>query len=364
MEIDLPPSFDLSEYEKQSFDKRAIQGIHMDRSTLNFFHVLPRIGFANNVSEKRKGLADMGFRMLYGTNRKNIWYKRKINARIVNLPRIHTQMINEAKPVLLDIFMDVTPSDKDWKNMCEVPVKEIEQGKKSHEKTIRRRKSEYQDIVGSFPIFRQKLIKPDGTFEMHPKIPQRKYQSDNDNRLNEFITSYSYPPFGQTNFDVKDYVDFNYLIRLKKFWKSTLLILNEILTKHRLRKEMDWLVYHIINNDVGLHVLFDNLSLESELKWFRTLKDPEFQSIPPPFFDVDPYPFTPLDARNGILEIKKFVQEFEDAEIPPALESYKISQKTMRKRMYELALHAADAYHKSKNYKQYELIMDEIDRNL
>ncbi len=330
--------FNIFEYEKQSFEQRVQQGLLMDRSTLNLFHIVPRMGFGNDA-DKMNGFKDMGFRMLYEDNRQHPGYRRKINARLVNSSKVHKQIVNAAKPILLDIFMESTPTDKDWKNLSEI----LGKNKKSHDKTIRRRKTQYQDLVAPLPKTKKNL-------------------SGKDKRPNPFITSYSQPSFGKLSLDTRNYVDYNYFIRLKKFWKDVLLVLEEILDKFGLRKEMDWFVHHIVNNDVGLHVLFDDLSLERELCWFKTLKTVELKSLSLPLFGIDQYPFTSDDAKKGISELKNFIEEFDKTKIPSALCSYKISQKTMRKRMYEIALYSADGYHTSGNLPYHELIMNEIDK--
>lgn len=332
------PISDICEYEKQSFEQRVKQGLLMDRSPLNLFHGISRMGFGDNA-EKIEGVKDMGFRMLYQNNRQDPGYRRSINAKLVNSTKIHDQIINLTKPVLLDIFRKSFPTDRDWKKLSEIPGKD----KPSHEKTIRRRKKQFPELINPLP-----------------KI--RNNQNEKDSRLNSFVTSYTQLPLGNPKFDVRNYVDCNYFIRLERFWKDTLEVLREIMEKFGLEKEITWFVYHIVNNDVGLHVLFDNLSLECELRWFKTLKTGELTNLSLPLYGMDPNPFTIEDAKKGISELRSFIHEFDKLEIPSSLCFYKISQKTMRKRMYEIALHAADGYHCQGNFQQYELIMQEIDR--
>ena len=330
---------DVFEYEKQLFEQRANQGLEMDRSQLNFFHAFPGIGFANNDKDRMDAFSNMSMTMLYEMNRQNPTYRREVNARLVNLPKIHNDIINMAKPILLDIFKQSISTDKDWKSLSEIPG----ENRPSHEKTIRRRKARYKDVFPPFNI-KEKL-------------------SSKDKRVNLFTTSYSGPAFGTARLDTRNYVDYNYFNRLKKFWNDVLYILEEILNKFGpIKTEMDWFVYHIVNNDIGLHVLFDDLSFQSELSWFKTLEGSELKCTELQFLCNDPHPFTPNDATNGILELKKFIQEFDKKKIPSALHPYMISQKTMKKRMYEIALHAADRYNVSGNRQLYELLMREINR--
>lgn len=101
---------------------------------------------------------------------------------------------------------------------------------------------------------------------------------------------------------------------------------------------MGWLVYHVVNNDIALHVLFDDLSTEYESRWYKHLPPEEkIQIAGIPGIPSDPYFFTRDDAKNGISEFKKFIREFEDVQIPSTLSKYKISTPAMKRRILESA---------------------------
>ena len=62
-----------------------------------------------------------------------------------------------------------------------------------------------------------------------------------------------------------------YVMRERRFWKDAVRVLSRWLEGGgRIRRQKEWLLYHIVNNDVGLHVLFDNLSVECESRWLET----------------------------------------------------------------------------------------------
>jgi len=357
----------IEEYEAQSFEKRRVHGISVDRSSQNLIaNCMSNLMKIKNEKDSEKHPSFFEIECYASSRELNSWHtKRQANAKIVDLPSVHEQLIDLARPVLLDLFMSDQPTAKDLKNLSDDISDSIDgiSNGKPHEKTVRRRMNYFANVVGSFPGVRLKLRNQDGSIEIYPKFPDRKDQSNDDKRLKSFVTNYSLPSLRE-HLDTKDYVDFNYFIRLKKFWKDMLFLLEEILNKYQpIQKEMDWLVYHIVNNDVGLHVLFDDLSLECELKWFHRLKpETQIQIAGTPMDGSEPYPFTPEDAKKGISELRSFVQEFETVNMPTILNQYKISQKIMRRRIHEMALESADEYHRTKFYGAYNSIMDEIDR--
>jgi hypothetical protein len=294
----------------------------------------------------------------------NSWHtKRQVNARLVNSTKAHEQIIDLSRPVLLDLLMSVSPTVKDWTGFTDINAPCITDNLKPkiNDKNTQRTRKYYSNIVNELTGPGLLLRNEDGSVDTYPKRPDRKDQSKDDERLTSIETNYSLPPY-RGRLDTKDYVDVNYLVRLKKYWQSMLSILSEILENYGpIRKEMEWLVYHIVNNDVALWVLFDDLSTEYESRWFTQLtQESKTQIAGLPGIESEPYFFTKNDAKEGIAELRKFVEEFERVQMPSTLLKYKISTETMKKRMRELAIAVVKEYDLSGNYQQANFIAEEI----
>lgn len=357
-----PTGFEnVQEYETQEFAKRLQQAVTIDRIVTNSFSKTMNSLWEIKTSNNPKQFSDLLKTLSYRTNRElNGWHtKRQMNKEMVDSKLAHSQIMELAAPVVLELLMERKPTEKDLKNL----FKADSQDSKKNERTVRRNFKRYSYMMGNHPIVNIHIKNQDGSIDKYPKIPDRKDPADDDKRLTSIMTNYSLGQ-GRVIFDPKDYVDCNYFIRLKKFWKSVLGLLAQVYEKYGpIRKEMNWLTYHIVNNDVGLHVLFDNLSLECEDRWFQRLgEDKRRQIVGIPGLESDPYMFTKTDAYIGVLELQRFAGEFQRTPIPSMFDSYIVSPRTMRRRMHECALESADAYHKSGNYPQSELIMNAIDR--
>lgn len=353
----------MKEYENMSFEKRLGLGLSGDRDVENFFAGLfPSVIKSKSTKDPTIFLEYVESTMYRTSRNVNSWHtKRQVNAKLVNLDRAHEHIINLSRPVLLDLLKQVQPTAKDWKELSTINQDDSADKSKIHEKSTRRTEEYYPHIVGELTGPSLTMRNEDGSVDEYPKRPNREDKSKNDKTLKNIATNYSLPPY-RGMLDAKDFVDVNYLIRQKRFWKDMLSILSEILdTQGPIRKEMEWLVYHIVNNDIASHVLFDDLSTEYESRWFKQ-QTPEvkIQVAGVPGIQSTPYFFTRTDAKKGIVELGKFTKEFQDTMMPPILEKYKISSDIMKKRIKEFAIAAVYAYDYSGNYQQADFITKEI----
>ena len=70
------------------------------------------------------------------------------------------------------------------------------------------------------------------------------------------------------------FADHAYIKRQKKFWEDALTYLSKWIEEgNAIRPNNEWLVRHIVNNDIAMHVIFDNLSLICEMNWFEKLSN-------------------------------------------------------------------------------------------
>lgn len=358
-------SLNITNYESQKLNQRVQQGLKIDRSAQNSLDQFFLNMFKLKNNKDLNAFSEMNRDMIFRTNRSvNNKFVREINKQIVDSPLVHNQLVDLAKPVMLDLLMSIKPTKK---NLKEIPRMsgQNESSIKSlpHEKSVRRFFDYFPNVLGESPGIKIRYRNPDGTFEEFPKIPKRKDQTEDDNTQKNIFTNYSLEQI-RGSFNTQNYLDPNYLIRLKKFWKSMLELLEEILTIHGpLRKDMDWFVYHVINNDIGLHVLFDNLSMECESRWVRRLNiENEFQMAGIPFFADNPTWFDPVIVRKALYELAVFSKEFGKTEMPSAFSQYRVSERTMKKRMHEIACDVADGFHRAEKFEQSAIIMAEIDR--
>lgn len=355
------------EYEDSSFESRLDDGLSIDRSIENgFASVTIDLFKAKSKKDPRILLEDSMQDLMYRNSRKmNPWHtKRLVNSKIVHSTLIHDHLIELSRPILLDLFLPVQPTAKEWKDLSKITTDNMTDNDviqpKMHEKSVRRMEEYYPHIVGKFTGHTFILKNADGSLDKYPKWPERKDESEENATLKSIATHYSLPP-QRGMLDMRDFVDVNYLIRLKKYWRSMTSLLAELLEKGPIRKEMSWLVYHIVNNDFGLYMLFDNLSLECEVRWFRRLGiETKTQIIGVPGIESEPYFFTEIDAKKGVAELQKFIQEFENFQMPTTLLKYKISSKMMKKRIHDLGLAAIKTYDFFEDYQQAGFVTDAI----
>ncbi len=297
----------------------------------------------------------------------NFHLKRRINAKIVDSSTVNEHMVRLAEFIFLDMLMSRTPTAKDLKSISRRVSSDGDSHMPRAEKSVRRIVDYYPNITNLRPLFYLILRNKDGSYSRYPNLPNRENPKKSDRRLKDFMTPYSFPQAGIARLDTKCYVDANYLVRLERFWKDMLNLVTQVLENYGpIRKEMDWLVYHIVNNDIGLHILFDNLSTECEARWLlrKLPPDARMRLLQPFPYIYDPYVPTKLDMARGVSKLKGFIREFEEVRIPPALQPYKVQPRIMRHRVYELSLYAADAYHAREDYEMYDCIMEEIDNQL
>lgn len=402
---DAVPDLDSAEYARQPFDKRLRDGLLIDRSSritadgcIDSLLMMRHSGgrqeeqardrTSKKASRDLDDLTRTSWNSMYRYQKllDNFQFKRKVNAQIVDSTIVHEHIIRLAEPVLCDLLMPRRPTTKDLKNIPQNNASDDDPLTHTRaEKSVRRIVDYYPNIANTKPWFtlpRNKaesvlnemwpwqkvwpmftpVRKKDGSCDVYPKLPNREIPAVSDHRLKNIITPYSFSQCGVARFDTKCYVDANYFIRLKKFWKAALNTTLQIMENFGpIRKEMHWFVRHIANNDVGLHVLFDNLSTECEARWFSRLDTPGRMRMADPFEAfLEPHEFTKNDIRQGVSELKGFIKEFERMHIPSPLQQHRIQQRTMGRRMHELALNAADSYHESKEYETCESIMNEI----
>ena len=334
--------FDPGTYKDHPLSQRIQHGLTLDRSsdhsTAHFGPFMASEGF----SIVRFDI------MSYMFQRSRFWQtKRIVNARIADLNNIHKQMIELLEPVLLDLLGDIQPTAKDWKSLSE-----------KGEKQARRTEEAYPHVVhplnGGVKVI---VRKADGTCTVFPQKIARRGSSDG--RSKEITTNYSSPSRGSRGFDFKVFADEAYIRRQQRFWEGALLILSKWLERgNRIRPEKQWLVYHIVNNDIALHVLFDNLSVECETRWFANLSDrtrhkitgmPEgkHKALLSSEDDILLYAkasiayaqhaYTMSDAEKAVNELERFATNFGE-KIPGSLKRYMIPRPKMIERIRDLII--------------------------
>ena len=351
--ISNPSYANVDEYKMLSFDDRVTHGLRMDRSFSNHDLIDDLISMqSSDIKDIHKASVDMCYRPI---RRMNSWsLKKRVNSILVDNKTVSKRMIELSRPILLDILMPVKPTIKDWTNLSEIDVGKNLSVKKSNTKTSLRSTGRIRDdfphIVDHSPY--PTLILTDQkskTVDVYPKRPIRKDQRNDDKRHKQLTTAYSTLPI-RGDFDLKPICDENYQIRLQNYWEGMIILLEEIQEKYNpFLKDTSWFVYHIINCDIGLQVLFDNISLECEIKWLSTLNMNNMMQIinPSPF--SNPTVHTKNDVKNGINKIREFIKKFDSYEMSPVLKQHKIPHSIMKDRMLDLILESSTSYYQSGN---------------
>ena len=335
--------FEAGTYEDQPYSQRVEHGLTVDRSrdnskaycSMNFFAMmageLPPVPMFFPITQ-------------YRMRRRGGWNtKRWANARMADLTNVSKRMVELFTPILLDMLSNDPPTTRDWKKVSE-----------KGEKQVRRTEGYYQHMVGRqnggvWLMLRDK----DGIITTYPK---RIVRNDiGDSRVAEIATPYSYPTVGGTFFDPRVFADEAYVGRERRFWKDAVRVLSRWLEGGGcIRQQKEWLLYHIVNNDIGLHVLFDNLSVECESRWLEALdtrSQAEFCNGSIRIFDEKgswriggtvPDPYDQDNAEKAVNEHKLFVADFEK-EVPNNLRRFMVPQDKMRKRIRDLIIEAAAA---------------------
>ena len=336
--------FNLREYENQSLKDR-MYGISIDRSVVNS----SQMGNLGDINKFAQFSAESVYYMSRSVNPTSV--KRLINEDIVDLQQIHKNMTSLLPPILLDIFGSKQPTVYDWVhlNSSDQNYKE-KQENTIHDKQTRRVRNNFSNIVTDLDkVFSCIMVDENNKKQFVPKRDVRWSSKKNNKSIKKITTSYSRESINP-HFDSSIFIDKNYVKRATKFWKSTLCILNNVLNKIKVKPEKEWLLFHIINNDIGFHVLFDNLSIQGEMKRLKTLNLRTVTKYLTPQFVFYVNPLTDNDIINAIWEWKKFIKEFMNMDYP-LLNDYKIKPSIIKKRAYEMILESAESYRKGNDYE-------------
>ena len=335
--------FEAGTYEDQPYSQRVEHGLTVDRSRDNY-EAYSSMNFFAMMAGKMPPAPLFYPITQYRMRRRGDWNtKRWANARMADLTNVSKQMVELFTPILLDMLSEDPPTAKGWKKVSE-----------KGEKQVRRTEGYYQHMVvhqngGARLMLRDK----DGIISTYPK---RIVRNDiGDSRVAEIATAYSYPTVGGTFFDPRVFADEAYVRRERRFWKDAVRVLSRWLEGgSRIRRQKEWLLYHIVNNDIGLHVLFDNLSVECESRWLKTLDTRSAGEICNGSLRISdekgswrvggtvPDPYDQDNAEKAVQEHELFVADFEK-EVPNNLLQFMIPQDKMRKRIRDLIIEAAAA---------------------
>ena len=336
--------FEARTYEDQPYSQRVQHGLAVDRQR-NHFTAYMFKDMVENTKCAEEGRSGPLIKpdMMYGYYHSFWNTKRTVNAKIADLVNIHKQMIELFKPILLDLLVDRQPTAKDWKRLSD-----------KNEKQVRRTEEDYPHIVGQLKGgVELRLRNKDGTVSVYPRRIVRK--GNGDDRTKEITTAYSSPPLYATSFDQRVFADDAYARRQRKFWQDGIRVLSKLLEEgYRVRKGQDWILYHIVNNDIALHVIFGNLSFVCESRWFGNLSENAQREIclaHANVYDEDafrelglpiPYAFSLDHAKKAVIEHESFVADFRK-EMPDNLQRFMISQPKMKNRVHDMIIEAAAA---------------------
>ena len=332
--------FEAGTYGDQPYGQRVEQGLTIDRGSNNSNACYDMILFAMRAGKMPRNRLSLLSGSLYRLRRKNDWNtKRWANAQMAKRTNAGKHMINLFTPILLDTLSDDPPTARDWKSVSEKGEKQI------------RRTEEYYPHVVSKPNGGMRLIlwEKDGGISAYPKRIVRDDVCDS--RVAEIVTPYSRPTVSGASFDPRVFADEAYVRRERGFWKDALRVLSRWLEGGgRMRPQKGWLPYHIVNNDIGLHVLFDNLSVEYESRLLKALgakPQAEFCNGSIRIFGEDMYlggtvpdPYSLDNAKKAVEEHESFLADFEKG-VPENLQHFMIPQDKMRERIRDLILEAA-----------------------
>lgn len=256
------PTDPVAEYEGQNLSERMRRGLKVDRhnSIVNSY-IADSLGKVRE-SDDPGPPPDPG-RFYYGASRNRLWQtRRQANARLADKTNTHKQMLMCWGAVMLDLLADHQPIVNDW-------VSVVGKG----DRQTRRTKKYTPNLVHDLDqIAKWVVYKQDGTRSATPLKPVR--ESPKDERVQRITTPYSSPGEIRAEFDLEVFADHAYIRRQGRFWEDALECLAEWVGKgSAIRPDSEWLVRHIVNNDIAMHVLFDNLSFVFEVKWFEGLSD-------------------------------------------------------------------------------------------
>ena len=249
-------------YEGQDLSTRMRHGVKVDRhnSIVNSY-IFDSFGKARNPDDPGPPL-DPG-RFFYGASRNWLWQtRRQANAKLADKTNAHKQLMMCWSAVMLDLLADSQPTVNDW----------VRVAGKGDRQTRRAKRYAPHLVYDLDQIVKWVVHKQDGTCSTTPLKPVR--ESPKDERVQRITTPYSSPGAPRGEFDLRVFADHAYIKRQGKFWEGALMHLSEWMGNgSAIRPDSEWLVRHIVNNDIAMHVIFDNLSFACEVSWFERLSD-------------------------------------------------------------------------------------------
>ena len=254
------PADPAAGYEDQDLFTRMRHGVTVDRRANNVWS-----GIVSQIMEmKETGVSSPVCHpaALYNMSRDRLWQTRRLaNARLMDKPRIHGQIMMAWDASMLDLLADRQPTVKDWSKVA---------GK--DDRQTRRAREHAPNLVQDMGVPTYQVVRgPDGTAKTPLKTAR---ESKQDERLQPITTPYSSPAMLVDSFDLKRFADYAYVVRQKRFWKDALRVLSRWMGDgNAIRPDSEWIVRHMVNNDIAMHVIFDNISRELEARWFKGLSE-------------------------------------------------------------------------------------------
>ena len=274
-------------YEDQDLAERIRHGQTVDRQASNSMSLFTGQMWNAMKSKNSSLLFDSATPYRYSRGL-HWWTKRQANAKLAGKTNIHKQMLMGWYAVMLDLLADRQPTVKDWKMLT---------GK--DDRQTRRARGYLPHVVHNYDgILRLKLCKPDGTSTFIP--PKDIRERPGDKRVRRITTNYSLPRTGRHDFDLKAFTDPAYIVRQRAFWEDALKGLSKWREDgNEVCRDNEWLVRHMVNNDIAMHVIFDNLSLECETRWFEGLNAETQFEVVGGFYDMPPYAKNEMDINRN-----------------------------------------------------------------
>lgn len=372
-------------------------------------------------------IQDNTFNIKYEQSRSQSWQvKRLINAQTLTRTNINKQIMALLPPVIIDL-LDERPTLKTLSRL--ESARQMRRTRERHPYMIR----ELGNISCAKTIINKhgRKIISWGTRDGIERYHNAKFDSNErktakyvspqgldirangtkDRRVKGIVTPYGlgYGPYASPeDFDMRVFADAAYIKRQRMFWEHSLEILskwwhgqNETGVQRAIQNH--WLLYHIVNNDIAMHVLFDNLSLECERKFltarikqqivYNDFDDTHDIAHPYDSAELDDiirdiiekygtdsglgllghiyktqsgrdivvimdtgrhggscihvdrvpqsHPFTKKDAKEAVAELAKFADDFPKVVEKYKLEAFAISPDIMNERVGELVLESA-----------------------
>ena len=246
-------------YDIQDLPTRMRHGLKVDRRANNAWSCI------SDLLWKMKETGDASLipnpAMRYDISRNRLWQTRRLaNARLVGKTRIHKRIMTGWHAIMLDLLADRQPTIKDWSMLAE------------GDRQTRRVREYHPHLVRSMDGMTYELTHgPDGVTKTPLKTVR---EGTKDGRCQQITTSYSSPAILRDDFDLRTFADCSYMVRQGQFWEDALKGLSRWMESgNAIRRDGEWLVRHMVNNDIAMHVIFDNISREVEMRWFEGLGD-------------------------------------------------------------------------------------------